>query len=106
MNSSSSKLVECRVRGAEKLPVETGGADALCASVTRAAAHSFARNFKVEVRVLTGASLVATLTTSDGTILPEQRFAISDRKLTKGSLERFANSLVATVAQAPPRQAR
>lgn len=107
MNSSSPQLVECRVVGGEKLPAETGGADAVCAAITRAAAaQSPARKFSVEVRVLTSASLAATLTTSDGTVLPEQRFAISDRNLTRGSLERFANSIVGMVAEAPPRQAR
>lgn len=107
MNSPSPQLVECRVVGGEKLPAETGGPDALCAAIMRAAeAQVPARKFRVEVRVLTAASLAATLTTADGTILPEQKFAISDRSLTKGSLDRFANSLVGKVASAPPRPAR
>ena len=104
MNSPSPPLIDCRVIGGDKLPADSGGADALCAAITRAAAAQVpARKFSVEVRVLGSSSLAATLTTADGTILPEQRFVISDRSLTRGSLERFAKALVGEVARAPSR---
>ena len=104
MNSPLPPQIDCRVIGGDKLPAETGGADAFCAAITRAAAAQVpARKFSVEVRVLGSSSLAATLTTADGTILPEQRFAISDRSLTKGSLERFARALVVEVARAHSR---
>ena len=95
MNSPPLKQVVCRVIGGSKLPTETGGPDALCAAITRAAAiDAPASKFSVEVRVINSSSLAATLKTADGTTLPEQRFAISDRGLTKGAIERFAKSLV------------
>lgn len=104
MNSSSPQLVECRVIGGDKLPADTGGADALCAAITRAAmAETPARKFKVEVRVLGRSSLAATLTTGEGKTLPEQRFSISDSDLTKGSIDRFAKAIVGEVARATSR---
>ena len=104
MNSPSPPQVECRVIGGDKLPAETGGPDALCAAIARAAAiEAPTSRFSVEVRVLGSASLAATLRTADGTTLPEQRFAISDRNLTKGSLDRFAKALAGAVARAPSR---
>ena len=104
MNSSTRQLAECRVLGGEKLPASTGGSEALCAAIARAAATDApGRRFSVEVRVLGQSSLAATLTIADGTTLPEQNFAISDRSLTKGSLERFAKALVGEVARADVR---
>jgi len=104
MNSLSPQLVDCRVVGGDKLPAATGGPDALCAAIMRAAAaETPAKKFSVEVRVLGSSLLAATLTTADGTTLPEQKFSISDRSLTKGSLERFAKALVGEVARAPSR---
>lgn len=98
MNSPSSKQVECRVVGGDKLPAEIGGPDALCAAIASAAVIGApADRFSVEIRVLSSSSLAATLKTADGATLPEQRFAISDRGLTKGSLDRFAKSLVEAV---------
>lgn len=104
MNSPSSQLITCRVIDGGKLPADTGGPEAVCAAIQRAAAaEAPGKKFSVEVRVLGSSSLAATLTTADGTILPEQKFAISDRSLTKGSLERFAKALVGEVARAASR---
>lgn len=104
MNLPSPQQVDCRVIGGSKLPAETGGPDALCAAIARAAAVGApAHKFSVEVRVLGSSSLAATLKTSNGTTLPEQQFEISDRSLTKSSLDRFAEALVDAVSRAPPR---
>lgn len=103
MNSPSLQPVECRVIGGDKLPADLGGPDALCAAITRAAAAFSASQFSVEVRVLGRSSLAATIKTADGTTLPEQRFAISDRSLTKGSVDRFAKALVDAVSRAAVR---
>ena len=59
--------------------------------------------FSVEVRVLGSSSLAATLTTADGRKLPEQRFASSDRDLTKTSFERFAKALAGEAGKANSR---
>ena len=102
MISSSSKQIDCRVIGGGKLPAGLGGPDAVCAAIARAAANTAkGRRFSVEVRVLSASSLAATLKQADGTTLPEQRLAISDRTLTKGSLDRFAKALVSAVARKP-----
>jgi hypothetical protein len=50
--------------------------------------------------VLGAAALAATLTTADGKRLPEQRFAVSDRNLTKSSFDRFARALAEEAAKA------
>lgn len=101
MNSPSPQLVDCRVVGGDKLPASSGGTDALCAAIARAAAaEAPASRFSVEVRVLGHSSLAATLTTADGTSLPEHRFAVSDRSLTKGSIDRFAKALVGELVRA------
>ena len=101
MNSPSQQQIECRVVGAEKLPPTAGSADSICAAIARAAAAAApAARFSVEVRVLGQSALAATLTTSDGNILPEQKFASSDRLLTANSIDFFARSLVETARAA------
>jgi len=104
MNSPSRQLTECRVVGAGKLPQAVGGADKLCAAIERAAAAGGgSARFTVEVRVLSDSSLAATLTTADGKVLPEQKFASSDRVLNPDSIERFAKSLASVVSGAGAR---
>jgi hypothetical protein len=99
MNSPSAKAATCRVIDGAKLPAASGGADALCAAIKQAAGAAFS----VEVRVLSKSSLAATVTTADGRRLPEQRLAVSDSTLTKGSFERFARNLAAEVARTSAR---
>lgn len=102
--SSPTPPVDCRVVGGGKLPAETGGADGLCKAIRNAAAEvAPGRRFRVEVSVLGRSALAARVTTADGVSLPEQKMAISDRALTRGSIERFARSLAGEVARAPGR---
>ncbi len=101
MTAPSTPLVDCRVVGAEKLPTASGGADAFCNALKRAAASDAPnKKFRVDVQVRGASTLVATITLADGKKLPEQTFSISDRVLTKGSLERFAQGLVSDVVRA------
>lgn len=102
--STPTPSVDCRVIGGGKLPAETGGPDALCKAV-RAAAVKVApgRRFSVEVTVLGRSALAARVTMAGGASLPEQKMAISDRGLTRGSIERFARALAGEVARAPGR---
>ena len=96
MTSPTSPLIDCRVLNASKLPAASGGSEALCAAIAKAAeAAAPAGRFSVEVRVLGSSSLAATLTAADGRKLAERRFASSDRSLTKSSFDRFAKALVA-----------
>ena len=97
MNTPSHDQVECRVVGGGKLPASAGGPDSICAAITRAAAAAPATRFSVEVRVLGQSALAATLTTADGKVLPEQKYAISDRSLNTDSFDFFARSLVEVV---------
>lgn len=104
MNSSTPLLVDCRIVGGDSLPADSGGSDALCAAIREAAVDQApGSRFSVEVRVLGPSVLTATVTTADGTHLPEQKMAINDRQLTRGSLERFAKALVGEVARAEAR---
>lgn len=103
MNPQPGGWDRCDVADAEKLPPESGGADALCTAIARAAVSAgLGEGFGVEVRVLSPSMLAAVVTTPDGRRLPEQRLATADRELRKSSFERFARSLV-QVAQAERR---
>ena len=96
---SAAEPAACRVVNGDKLPASSGGADALCAAIEKAAQA----RFSVEVRVLSRHSLAATVTTAEGLSLPEQRLDISDRELSRKTFEWFAQNLAAEVAKAGKR---
>jgi hypothetical protein len=98
MGSPDSQSPRCRVVDGGKLPAESGGANALCAAIERAAsARAPGVAFTAEVRVVSSSRLAATLT-RDGRKLPEQNFASMDRELSSSSLERFAAALADQLA--------
>ena len=100
MTPATSENMKCSVVGAEKLPAEAGGADALCAAIREALSKQAPKaRAVVEVRVLTPSMLAAMLVV-DGKALPEQKFAVMDRNLNPRSIERFAQSIANKVAQA------
>ena len=102
--SPAADPARCRVIGAEKLPADSGGGDGLCTAIERAAAaRAPGVAYSVEVRVRSAYGLAATLTTGDGRKLPEQNLRISDRTLTRGSLQRFAEALAGQLASAVSR---
>ena len=104
MTSPSPQLVDCRIVGSDKLPADSGGSEALCRAIKQAAAEQApGKSFSVEVQVLGRSALAATVTRADGTKLPEQKMAISDRGLTRGSLERFAKALAGEMARSESR---
>lgn len=96
---SEAKPVACRVVDGDKLPAASGGADALCAAIEKAAQA----RFSVEVRVLSPSALAAAVTMADGRSLPEQKLVVSDRALTTSSFDRFARSIASEVARAQGR---
>ena len=101
--SPAADPARCRVVGGEKLPADSGGAEALCAAIERsAAARAPGVAYSVEIRVRSASGLSATLI-ADGRKLPEQSLRISDRPLTKGSLERFAEALAEQLAASASR---
>lgn len=98
MEQPEGALLQCSVTGADKLPAEVGG-DAICAAI-RAAARERALGavFAVDVRVYSASSIAATVRFKDGRTLPEQKMAVSDRPLNRGSIERFAAAIAGAVA--------
>ena len=98
--SGSAGAPRCRVIGGEKLPASSGGAQALCAAIEQAAsAHAPGVTYSAEVRVISSSVLVAELTLSDGRKLPEQKYQVSDRKITRTSLQRFAEAIAVALGK-------
>jgi hypothetical protein len=94
---SSSR--HCSVVDGDKLPPDVGGPEAVCAAVERAIAAAAPKvRYKAEVRVLSPSRLAANLVVN-GQALPQQSFAIMDRKLNRGAIDRFANALAAEIAK-------
>jgi len=90
----------CIVIGGEKLPAASGGPKQLCeaieSAIATAAPHAA---YRAQIIVVSPAKLSATLVVG-GRTLPEQKFAIMDRQLNRGAIERFAHSLAEQVAKA------
>lgn len=90
----------CRLTGGEKLPVQSGGAAAVCAAIEKAVdAAAPKANYKIDVTVVRPWMLSATPVVN-GRTLPAQKFAVNDAPLDAGAIGRFARSLAATVAKA------
>lgn len=101
MTQSPSRPEHCRVIGGEKLPAEIGGPQGLCATIEEAVQQRVpSTSFAIEVRVLSDSSLAATVKLQNGRTLPEQRMAVSDRKLNRGSVLRFASAIASQIAEA------
>ena len=102
MNSTDSQPApSCRVIEGNKLPAESGGADALCREIAAATAQAAPGvRYSIEIRVLPRSRLSATVTTADGRTLPEQGMASMDKPLTAGSFKRFAASIASELAKA------
>jgi hypothetical protein len=101
VGQADMKAADCRIVSGAKLPAESGGERQLCAAID-AAAREVAPGtpFTVEVRVLSASSLAAIVTLQDGRKLPEQKLAVSDRKLNRESIERFAAAIAKAAADA------
>jgi ribosomal protein L11 len=90
---------QCAVIGGETLPAGvTPGA--ICDAI-RAATKSTAPGiaYSIEVRVRSASSLSAIVTLPNGTTLPEQNLATSDRQLNAGAIQRYATSIAAEIAR-------
>lgn len=100
MSSAESDPATCRVVGGEKLPAESGGADALCKAVADAVAEQAPGvSYNVVVTVLPKSRLAASITT-DGRNVRELGFALMDKPLSIGAFKRFATSIAAELAKA------
>jgi hypothetical protein len=101
MSPHEQASARCRVIGADLLPPESGGADALCSAIASAAAkHAAGVQYNVEVRVLPRSRLSASLTLNDGCKLPEQSFVRMDKPLSRGAFARFAEAIASELAKA------
>jgi hypothetical protein len=91
---------QCSVVAGEKLAATSAGAALLCSEVERAIASAApGASYRVQIKVLSPSRLVAILVVN-GRTLPEQHFAITDRELNRGAIERFAHLLGLEVAKA------
>ena len=101
MNAPQDKTMGCNVVGGEKLPAESGGADALCKAIATAVAEKApGLGYNVEVHVLPQSRLSASVRLQDGRKLADQKFASMDRPLSSGSFQRFAAAIASEVAKA------
>ncbi len=101
MSNAEPQPAGCRVRGGERLPVETGGPDALCKAIAEAAeAQAPGVGYDIEVTVLPLSRLSASVTLRDGRKLPEQSFARMDKPLSSGAFKRFASAIAGELAKA------
>ena len=99
MTHSPANPQRCIVLGHEKLPPEVGGEKHICQAIeTAVAAHAPAADYSVEVQVVSDSMIAATVRMADGRELPEQKMAASDRRLNRGSIERFAASIAEAIA--------
>jgi hypothetical protein len=98
---STSPAEACRVIGGEKLPVESGGSEALCKAIADAVEEQApGMRYQVEVTVLPRSRLTASLVTEDGRKLPEQSFVRMDKPLSSGAFKRFAAVIAGELAKA------
>ncbi len=101
VSKASLPSQRCTVQGGDKLPPGLGGGDALCAAIVRALeSRKLPTPRSIGVRVSSPYAIAAVVHTADGRSLPEQRFSVSDRKLTSAALDRFARSIADQIAGA------
>ena len=100
MSTEVPPAAACRVIGGEKLPAESGGADALCKAIAEAvAAQAPGVAYRVEVTVVAESRLSASITAGDRK-LADRGFSRMDRPLTNEAYKRFARAIAEDLAQA------
>lgn len=101
MGQSTAEPPPCVVSGTDKLPAEIGSSRAICAAILDAVQQKVPGALRaVDVQILSSSSLSATVTLADGRRLPEQKMAVSDRQLDRGSIERFAAAIARQIEAA------
>ena len=103
MNQHQADAGRCTIVGADKLSPEIGS-ELICDAITAAADEKSAGALHhVKVTVLSPSSLAAVVTLSGGRVLPEQKMAVNDRQLNRGSIDRFAAAVAAEIATSSQR---
>jgi len=101
MTQSTARSDHCHVIGGDKLPAETGGPRQICASIEAAvASQAPGAGYSVEVQILSDYMLSARVRMADGRTLPEQKLAVSDRKLNRRLIDRFAATIADAIGRA------
>ena len=105
MGSANVQHKRCEVLNSQALPADAGNADEICAAIeTAAGSLAPGAGYSVEVRVVSASSLAATVRLAAGEVLPERKLAISDRKLNRSAIQRFAQSIGQQIALASQKQ--
>jgi hypothetical protein len=100
MTSGPVTAVECSVSGLEKHLGSAGGAAAACDAIKAAFANAPSQGaVKIELVVNSEWSLTAKIE-RNGHRLPDQDLSVSDTKLSKSSIERFARAIADATAHA------
>jgi hypothetical protein len=97
MNDPTHGL-RCQVVGANILPSDIGGADAICAAIEQALQAASPKPAAVEVAVASPYLISATVLLADGRRLPVIKVGSSDRALGQGSIKLLVDSIAAQVA--------
>ena len=93
----------CQVVGGEKLLPQTGGIAGICAAVEKAvAARAPNIAYSAKITIVSASRMTASLVVN-GKELPEQRFAVMDRKLNASAIQHFAQGLAGEIAKAAGR---
>lgn len=102
MSTPPNSQPGCTVEGSEKLPAETGGADAVCGAIQGAISSALgadaAARTSVVVRVRSAYSVVAEVTAPDGQRLPELETTIADRQLNRRAIGSLAGEIARQLA--------
>ena len=88
----------CRVTGAQKLPAELGGADALCAAAARAIDSASQKPQAIEIKVVSPYLISATVILIDNRRLPVIKISSSDRPLGRKAIQMLTDSIAAQIA--------
>ncbi len=104
MTGSAPRPDRCQVIHGNKLPAETDDVGQICAAIDAAAAsRAPGVGYFVQVRVLSDHMLTAQVRMADGRLLPEQKMAVSDSKLNRRSIDRFAIAIGEAIGRASSR---
>lgn len=94
MTAPAAPAARCEVLNGNRLSVDSGGREELCAAIERAAiARGLGGAYTVRVVVGSNSLLTADVMLSDGRALPAVSMAEMDRPIGKTTLKRFAEAV-------------
>jgi hypothetical protein len=96
MKPAYTNQIRCTVVGAENLPAEIGGPDAVCRTMLEAVSSVSgiaANELSITVQIINAHSAAASVARVDGRKLADQRVGISDRDLNRHALAMLAKAV-------------